>query len=118
MVDRLADRPEGRRRHDFALHQAPGRLFLEGQGGDEGFAFGLGQGGQHRLLPVLLQILEDGRGVVGFQFLKDLGDIFGVQGLDDLFADIVVKLGQQVAHGARRDPGNDLFAIILGQEAQ
>ena len=64
MVERMPDRPEFRRRDEFALHEAAGRLVLEGQALFDRLTVELGDFGQNGGPGLLVEFLDDLGGVI------------------------------------------------------
>ena len=112
MIDGLADRPELRRGHHLALHQAPGGLILIGQGGFNRGPFQLGHGGQHLGAFVILQIVDDVGRVVGVHLADGLGQGGGRHVLQHVLADLTVQFGQDFCEGLGIQVRDQLFARI------
>jgi hypothetical protein len=102
VVDRLADAPEFRHRHEFRLHQtAGGVLFI----GEAALEFGPVNGRQvfeDSLAPVVLEILEDGGRIIGIEFVQRLRHSPVGQHLDGALAVGVAQLDQDFGRPARR----------------
>ena len=67
VVDGLPNRPEYRRRHEGALHQAAGGFLVEGQRAFDGRAVGRRDLGENARLPVFLEIVQKEGRVVRIQ---------------------------------------------------
>ena len=117
VVDGVAHAPELGRGHHLALHQAAGGLFLVAQAAFDGGAIDLGHGGQNAFALVVLQVLDDGGGVVGIQFLQGLGQGAVRNPLQHFLADIVVQLGQGFGQKLRRQPKDHDGAVFRRQKA-
>ena len=109
IVDELADRHMLGHRDQFALHDASGGFFGVGQRVfDDGAVFGV-QFGQNGLLVLDLHVLDDRDGVIGVELSGQIGDLRWLQRVDNVFADIVVDLGEhlgahQIAHRNGKRP--------------
>ncbi len=97
MVDRLAHGPVFRRHHQLALHQPAGGVFRVAQRQSHGVPVGLAERAEDRGLLMLLEILDQVDDVVAVQLAHGVGQHFGMQDADDLLADRLVELRQDVA---------------------
>ena len=96
-VDDVADRPVIGHRDQLALHQAAGGFLRVGQRLlDRGAIVGV-QRAQHRALVRFLHVLDDRDGVVGIEFGGEVGDLRRGQRVDQVFANVIVHLGEDVA---------------------
>ena len=78
-VDHLADRPEGRRLDQVALHQSAGRVFRIGQRLGDGEPLAGIERGQHLAALFLLEVLDQVDDVVGLELARRLGDLGGLR---------------------------------------
>ncbi len=118
MGDGVADAPEARHRDQLAAHQPPGAIFRIGQRLFDQGAVGGRNGLEHQFLVVVLELGNDMDRVVGLE-LADRGDRLGdAEFLDDLVADLVVKLGEDVGRKVGAQGLDDLAAFVATQVLQ
>ena len=105
IVDDLADLPMLGHREQVALHQAAGGFLREAQRLlDRGAVVGLHRL-EHRLLLVLVEVLDERDRVVGLELAGDVGDLLRLHLVEQVLADVVVHLGE---HVGADDPGERL----------
>jgi len=79
--------------HEVAAHQAPGGFFGIGQRAfDCGAVFRI-EFGQHRLLVLFVEILDQLDGIIGFELFGDESNSLCRQRLHHVFANIIVEFG-------------------------
>ena len=112
VVNGLAHRPELRRGHHLALHQAPGSLILVGQGGFDSGAFQLRHGSQNLGSLVILQIVDDVGCIIGVHLADGLGQGGGRHVLQHVLADFTVQFGQNLGEGLGIEVRDQFFARV------
>lgn len=95
VVDRLADRPERRHRHELGLHAASGRALGIVERAAKANPFREGKLRQDLVLVFLVEVFENVDGVVRIHLADGRGDLFVRQMLDDVETDGFVDLRQR-----------------------
>ncbi|MCY1233870.1 hypothetical protein D9M72_464290 [compost metagenome] len=95
VVDRLANGPEWRHRHELGLHAPAGGALRIIERAAKANPFRKGKLRQDLVLIFLVEVLENVDGVVGVHFADSLGDLLVRQMLDDIETDGLVDLRQR-----------------------
>ena len=96
IIDQLSNRHMLRYCDQIALHDTPGGFLGIGQRIlDRRAVFGV-EFGKDGLLVRLFHILDNRDGVIGVELPCQIGKLGGGQGIDNVFADIIVDLGQHL----------------------
>ncbi len=114
----LADAAALGDRDELALHQAAGGFLGVAERGFDIGAIGGGQRGKDALLLVVLEILDDGDGVVGVELGEHVGDGAGRHGGKDVLADIVVEFGDDLGIEGVADGAGERGAVVLGDHRE
>src|SRR3546814_11418475 len=86
--------PARRHRHQIALQDAAGGVRGEPEAVLQAQAVGARQGGQDALLRLLVEVFEDVDRIVAVEVGQRQGDVLRLEGLDDLFPDRDVQVGE------------------------
>ena len=117
VINRLAHIPMLWRHDNFALHQTAGRFLWERQGLLDNNPFRIIQCVEDGLLLRLVEIFEKIHHIVGVQIAHRNGQLGRVQPIDDIFADAIVQLRQNIAINAvfpqAQDPRSHGIAHLL-----
>ena len=98
-------------RHEVPAHQPPGGLFGIGERARHRLAGFRLQLGHHRALIGLVQILDQLHRIVGVELFGDDGDGLRGQRVHQIFADVIVEFGDDVAGHQIADRGGELRAL-------
>ena len=112
VIDDLADLPMLGHRANVALHQAAGQfLGIAQRFLDRGAVVGLHRL-EHRLLVLVVEVLDQRDRIVGVELAGDVGELLRLHLVEQVLADEVVQFGE---HVGADDPGQRLdqpFALV------
>lgn len=112
IVDRLADRPEGRHRNELGLHPAASRLFWIVERPPEPHPLGKRQIVEDFVAIRLIEVFQDVDRIVRGEFLNGSRDLLIRHMLDDVEPDRFIDLGQRREIEIRTHQGHERAALL------
>ena len=118
IIDDLADRPIGRHRDQFALHQPAGRILRERQALEHGGTVRCRDRGQHIAAALLVQGVDQFERVVALELFDGRSDDLGCQGVEHVLEHGAVKIHQHVRVEPGAEKRRQLAPVVARQHVE